>query len=407
MRPTSVIAGVLALFAALGVLAWAISPGPPAQAEPEATAEVEEPGPDGLAESAAPPKPRDKSDEVDSNPFELGSDGPHPRAVVDEEIHKFGQLAVRAVGKHDFVIRNDGEAPLRLAKGHTTCKCTGFELGVKEIAPGESAQIHLEWRPVEESEVFAQTATIWSNDPEHAEIKLQVEGQVVPLVKMSPGGLWPVGSITEGSPSTVRGYIASAVEPAFEITSVDVSTPHITVKHEPMDAEALQQEHVLSGYWLDCTVNPDISVGVFEETIKVNLTLTDAPTMQFVIQGNRVGPFQIIGPGWRQANQTLSMGRCKAADGKTIKVSLFVSHLPGATVEFGEPQVTPPILNVTVTHDETFKASDERDRYLVVLEAPAGTTPGRWATDTAIKVHLPCNHPDADGANISVEFQAD
>lgn len=405
MRPTSVIAGLLALLAAFWVLAWAINPTPATQAPPDSVPAPQEMDPDQHVPLPETP-PRDKSDEFASNPFTLSSDGPQPKAVVDEPDFKFGRLAVMATGQHDFTIRNEGTVPLKLAKGHTTCKCTGFTLGIQEIAPGDSATIHLEWKPVAEEEAFSQRATIWSNDPAYAEIELRVEGEVVPVIKVVPAGLWTAGSVSEGAPTTVKGYIASASEP-FEIKSIEVPSQFIAVTHEPLDEATLAQEKMVSGYWISCTVDPSIPVGVFKEVIKVNLSVEKIPMMPITIQGARIGPFQVIGPGWRQANQTLYMGRCKSAEGKKVQISMLVANKPGRTIEFGEPQVTPPVLKVSMKRNESFDSSGGREQHLIVFEAVPGSTPGRWMGDTAVKVHLPCNHPDANGANFSVEFQVD
>ena len=50
-----------------------------------------------------------------------------PKAVVvNSEHHDFGSMDRNEHGTHAFVIRNDGDAPLTLVTGKTTCKCTVF-----------------------------------------------------------------------------------------------------------------------------------------------------------------------------------------------------------------------------------------------------------------------------------------
>jgi hypothetical protein len=101
------------------------------------------------------------------------------------------------------------------------------------------------------------------------------------------------------------------------------------------------------------------------------------------------------------------MGRCKAAEGKTTQLSYFVAVPAGVDFSFGQPEVTPPILNISVSRDESFNASNGRERHIVQIEAPAGLTPGRWMGDEAIKVVLPCNHPYASSATFHVALQVD
>jgi len=101
------------------------------------------------------------------------------------------------------------------------------------------------------------------------------------------------------------------------------------------------------------------------------------------------------------------MGRCKASEGKSTKVSLFVVVPDDFDLKFEEPVVTPPVLKVSLQKDEKFAAGGGRRRYFVTLECPPGVTPARWSGDTAIKVELSNNHPTVSKAVFKVEFQAD
>ena len=71
--------------------------------------------------------------------------GPEPRAVIRERIHQFGTLDPLTTGTHRFVIRNEGDAPLELSGGQTTCKCTLSEIQRRTVPPGESTEVKLTW----------------------------------------------------------------------------------------------------------------------------------------------------------------------------------------------------------------------------------------------------------------------
>lgn len=405
MRATSIIAGLVTLIVTMAALSWVIRPSPATQEVPAAGGRSEaSSGPD-----RSPPaeKPPEKKDEHDSNPFTLSRDGDQPKAVVDEVKHNFGRLAVGATGRHDFNIRNEGSVPLKLAKGTTTCKCTGFNLGTLEIAPGGSAPIHLEWAKHEPQKEFSQFATIWTNDPEHPKFELEVSGDVVPTIVMVPEGVWTIGALSENTTNTVKGYVAAYQVDSFEITGIETSADFVTVEATPLSEQMLKDSGALSGYELVCTVAPRMPAGNFRERVKVSLTIPDAPQVQFYVQGNRIGPFQVIGPGWTQSINTLNMGRCQAADGKKVQISLFATPPAEGTLEFGVPQVTPPILNVSLKRDESFSSSGGRQRYHIVFEAPPGVVTGRWQKDTAIQVVLPCNHPEVSALKLNVDFQAE
>src|SRR5262245_52451963 len=46
------------------------------------------------------------------------------RIKVDEPVYNFGTMQRGTTKSHEFVVHNIGDAPLTLANGGTTCKCT-------------------------------------------------------------------------------------------------------------------------------------------------------------------------------------------------------------------------------------------------------------------------------------------
>lgn len=56
-----------------------------------------------------------------------------PKAVAAELLHDFGVMNPLTMGRHEFVIRNEGAAALVLRKGPTTCKCTLSNVSGGEI----------------------------------------------------------------------------------------------------------------------------------------------------------------------------------------------------------------------------------------------------------------------------------
>src|SRR5688572_997450 len=69
---------------------------------------------------------------------------PLPRAVlVGSDTFQFGVMEQDTSRWHEFEIRNEGDAPLKLIKRSTTCKCTMSELNKEDLAPGESTKVKL------------------------------------------------------------------------------------------------------------------------------------------------------------------------------------------------------------------------------------------------------------------------
>lgn len=394
MRITAVVGGVAALLIAFSVLSWVTGSG-------GSTDQASQPA----AANQDPTKPNEDGI-FTVNPFTIAQEGPHPKIEVESLKYNFDRIAVGATDRHEFAIKNVGDAPLKLATGPRTCKCTIGKLATEEIAPGESATIEMEWHPLAQSEMFMQTATIWTNDPLQPKLDFEVEGMVVPTFITMPEGTWTVGMLAEGTPSNVTGRVMSMLSDEFEITSIETSAPYVTATHRPLTEDELKAGRAFGGYEITCQVQPEMPVGQFNEEVILKTNVEDAPEFKFTIQGTRMGPFNIVGTGWFQAQQLLEMGRFTAAEGKTVRLSVFVIGADGS-LEFAEPQVEPPVLNVSLKRDESFGGAGGRQRFLVTIEAPAGITPGRWSGDSAVQVTLNSNHPEAPTARFSVSLQAD
>src|SRR5262245_36163685 len=100
---------------------------------------------------------------------------PNLQAVETE--FDFGNMNPHSTARHDFTIRNTGTAPLKLRVGSTTCNCTVSDVADKEVAPGASTIVAVQWTTADLSP-FGQTATIYSNDPNHKSIDFVVKGKV-------------------------------------------------------------------------------------------------------------------------------------------------------------------------------------------------------------------------------------
>lgn len=77
-----------------------------------------------------------------------------------------------------FRIRNAGSAPLRITQLSTSCGCTTVRSDPFEIAPGaiHRLAVHLDTRDLKGR--FRRTVTVSSNDGQHPNLDLVLEGEV-------------------------------------------------------------------------------------------------------------------------------------------------------------------------------------------------------------------------------------
>jgi hypothetical protein len=383
MKPLPVILGFVAILASVGVISWMSQP------------------------SASQAVVSDEEPPATENPFEISTSGPQPKAVLDEEMYNFGKMILGETGSHAFVIRNEGEAPLKLKKGVVLCKCTVPEIPGGEIAPGESVEVVLEWKPVAPTDAFDKYAEIWTNDPDNEKLRLTITGEVTTLVRVEPPAPWTVSAVREDEPTTFSGVIASGRD-AFEIVAVETTAEWLSVEHRPVEEGELEElgEGMASGYVVTGTIRPEMPVGRFEEKIIIRTDLEaenqEAHELEMVVNGTRPGPFSMIGRSWHGREMTVTMDDVNAAEGKSVTVSMFVPP-EEEPLQFTSVTAQPDIVKVELKRDGTFPSTANKEKYDLTFTIPPGSRVGRYSQAERISVAIDTNRESLPRIELSVD----
>ncbi|WP_437185443.1 DUF1573 domain-containing protein [Planctomicrobium sp. SH668] len=342
-----------------------------------------------------PDAPKDpEKDFYPKNPFTFSKAADQPEATLVEDVHKFGRMGLGKIGKHDFVLKNTGKAPLKIAKGPTQCKCTVSGLKDQEIPPGGEASIHLSWEP-KNFGPFSQSSTVWTNDPKHPELKVIVEGDMFAELDVHPRDGWKFDTVTTSEPTPLEGVIESSIIEKFEITKIETSSDRVKLEAVPFTEAELKREggstELRSGYRLVGELAGITEPGKVEENIIVHTNLEDYPKFEFPVNATRVGALSIIGPNWFAGGPLIDIGKVDAAKGKEIK---FTVMLPPGDEEFKltEIHIDPGFVTARLEPAKTGKEL-ARERYTLYLTVPPGSPTGVWASGNPGKVLFKTNHP--------------
>jgi hypothetical protein len=92
-----------------------------------------------------------------------------PRAVIADTVFNFGDVYRGEIISQIFVIRNDGDAELKLTDFKSGCGCevTSWD---KSIPPGKQGNATLEVQTVSQFGEISKTATLFTNDPDRPTI---------------------------------------------------------------------------------------------------------------------------------------------------------------------------------------------------------------------------------------------
>lgn len=383
--------------------------------------------------SLDPGKPVNPQKEVIDDRPQVSETGPYPKAVVEEELYKFGEMAVGQSLSHKFVLKNEGEAPLEVKKGNTTCKCTLSEMKDNAVAPGESIEIELIWTPKTPQENFGQTATIWTNDPKNQEMKLQIEGTVNNLISFTGDSLgspnWSLPVMATSEPVSFTGKIHTKYLDDFNILEIESSKPGLTSSSKPLTPEELKEVDAKSGYAIKITGDPKkFPLGGFSERLTVKTDIQNnakaddthkgheghdhkhehqGEHKEFVIQvsGNHTGPIRIVptfGVHWNPQTMVLNLGEFPSKEGKEVTLSMFVEGTE-QPLEILSREIVPDFLKFELKKDDKFQ-SKTKQRYELKFIVPPRTASMSFGRGNPANVKLQTNHPNAKEINFRVQF---
>lgn len=330
------------------------------------------------------------------NPFPLEPVGPKPKVSVPELNFKFGSMALGGDQSHEFIFKNEGEGPLKLAKGPLMCKCTMPDVPDQEVKPGESMAIKLTWKPEEIAENFYKNAVIWTNDPENPRITLSIEGMVFEDPAFAPR-VFILGDIPWDKDFESTGHLGTVTYKDMEIESVESSHPEfLSATWALEDAgnfpriEGAMQIPTKS-FAINLKVAPSGQVGPFAGWLKFKLKNSVATEHKIEVHGNRAGPIAIHGPDYQASMSMIDLKRFKSAEGKKTRLFMFLAP-------FGEELQIKEVIsksnNLTASLKKESQDGAEKERYVLTIEAKPGAVVGTtFSLGTPDDLTIKTNHP--------------
>ena len=193
-----------------------------------------------------------------------------PKAVFQETRFDFGRAMYGSVVEHDFWVKNEGSAALKIVKASMTSPLLVTRMP-RELAPGGEGLIHFKLDTAVLSGPFKGQITVFLNDPDVPEADLTFEGVVIPPVEVSPLPAFFVAGL--------RGKEMSA---SVEIINHELQPLHIVKIEHPTDRFTTVLETLQPGqrYRLTLILKPDGPGGRKTEPITVATSSDAQPTLE-------------------------------------------------------------------------------------------------------------------------------
>jgi len=101
-------------------------------------------------------------------------DGPITTFTVNEEVHDFGLVEQGSSNTFTFIVTNTGDAPLVVEDAKSTCGCTVPKKPTEPIAPGETGEIEVTFKPKKGQTNVTKPVNITANtEPRLTSLKIK------------------------------------------------------------------------------------------------------------------------------------------------------------------------------------------------------------------------------------------
>lgn len=222
-----------------------------------------------------------------------------PRLVLEALAHDVGRVEAGTLVRHEFIVRNDGDAPLEL-EAKPTCGCTVTEVD-ELVAPGATGRLLAEMDTSSLQGPVNKIVHLITNDPETPRVPLRIRAEVVLGVRVLPEQrLQLVGSVFTMDSKTLE--LVSADGEPFDILSV--STEHdwlrtwirprpdrarptaAGAKAEPREPAPGAVAGGHAAYELEVEAGEGASAGKFTDLVQLRTNHPKAPELQVLVQGD-------------------------------------------------------------------------------------------------------------------------
>ena len=280
------------------------------------------------------------------------ADRPRPKVRVPETAYNFGTLDISSSGSHDFVFLNEGQAPLRLTVGSTSCRCAVGKLDRNLVAPGESAKVHVTWKPKASTGPYEQTAQILTNDRDRRRVTLSISGTITMALEAVPSDL-VLSHVTASERSTAEARLYCYLDQPLKVLgprfSDPATAPSCRVAMRPLRAGELKERPpARSGQLVTVSVGPGLPEGFFRQKLTFQTNVAACPQLGLTIQATVTGEIAVAGPNWDSDTGVLSFGTVASRTGARRRLFLIVRGPLRNQVTFRPVKIAPETLSVSL-----------------------------------------------------------
>jgi hypothetical protein len=321
--------------------------------------------------------------------------GEGPRIKFSELSYDFGNVKISDVLRHDFIVTNTGNAVLEVTNVLPACGCTVTGTWDRQIPPGQTGRIPIQFSPANFNGTVAKTIAVTSNDPTKPSHTLEIHATVHRLVDIEPAYVYFTAPEGEQPKETKIIRIMSNLDHPLALQEPKSSNPFINVLVKTIQPGKEFALHV--------TCTGKVGNSNEESSITVSTSSTEFPIINvaasvLVLPALGVRPSQIRLP----AAPLPSTGHehsisIRNNSNVLTKLTEAAVNAEGVKVETSEPQpgkmfvlkvIFPPDYSPHPDHKLTVYTSNPKYRVItvpIVMPVDASTVKGHASQPTDSK----------------------
>jgi hypothetical protein len=191
-----------------------------------------------------------------------------PRISVERPTYNFGSLSQGKKLDYTFVVKNTGDAPLKISHIRPACGCTAANASSPTVQPGKTSDIKITFNSASFSGNVSKTIAVESNDPSTPVLTLTLNGTITEDLLIKPKQL-NLGQIKPEITKIHQITIENRGNKTVKLVSAKSPMPQVSIKSEKsvlkpgesvnisVSVTPRQDDRMLSGYISINTDNPD------------------------------------------------------------------------------------------------------------------------------------------------------
>jgi hypothetical protein len=249
---------------------------------------------------------------------------------IEKPVHDFGSVTQGTVVKHDFILKNVGNADLRIQQVVAACGCTATNASSEVIAPGGEGTIHVEFDTSGFSGSKSKGVRVLTTDMDNPSSDLTIKGNIETDVKIQPAVL-NFGNVPRSSAPSKTVEVSVRPGSDVQLTEVKNYSKFIEAKKLSNDPKSMK---------IEVALKPGAPLGILRDRIVVAYGKDSQSLLNIPVTANVKGNVKV-------EPATLSFGIIEGAN--EMKRSIKIENSGPEQLEI--KSVEPSDASIKVTHE--------------------------------------------------------